>query len=382
MRVIHLYLLLVASICWPACYSQSVSYYDLTIESDSIVKPFVSTSANFAFVRSKRGVDGVNQTPEADAIRNGTIQKIILVFSEDSPEDIENREEYNMERWDNLILTYPEFFQEKTKYKNICQCVAEAGSESFKQAQGFYIYFKTDEKPVVKEEKKAEPEKKTVEPEKKSSTEKVAEVAIPAVVIATGAEAAKVSKSEEKPAKSVETKEETTSREPEKKSVADDPELEPVEKPVAKTSTSAKKPVSNKPRRAKDPKACRPAFYGSGDEDIDAFFRDNFVLDKKQKKKAKKVEAEIRLQLNVDGSIKRVMVICENEEFKSMFEQTVKAMNNWNAAVRGGVTVRSEVRMKLRFDKESKSFKKFELINNPKPGPKCKQQSDEELFGS
>lgn len=382
MKTLTVHLFLVALFWWPSYQGQSVSYYDLTIESDSTVRPFVSATENYAFVRSKRGVDGVNQTPEADAIRNGTIQKIVLVFSEDNPEDIENREEYNMERWDNLILTYPEFFQEKTRYKNVCQCTPEAGNESFKQAQGFYIYYKTAEKPVVKEEKKAEPEKKVSETEKKSEITNVAPVAVPAAVLATGAEAAKSGKSDEKAAPVNETAKEVPEKALETKVATEDPELEPVEKPVAKASAGTKKTSSNKPRRTKDPKACRPAFYGNGDEDIDAFFRENFVLDKKQKKKAKKIEAELRLQLNVDGSIKRVMVICENAEFKSMFEQVVKSMNNWNAAVRGGVTVRSEVRLKLKYDKESKSFKKFEMTNNPKPGPKCKIQTDEELFGS
>jgi hypothetical protein len=40
------------------------------------------------------------------------------------------------------------------------------------------------------------------------------------------------------------------------------------------------------------------------------------------------------------------------------------------------------VRLKMKYDKETKSFKKFEMTNNPKPGPKCKMQTDEELFGS
>src|SRR5688572_14629948 len=140
-------------------YSQP-SYYDLTFINDSVTTPFKTPSDNYVFVRSKRGVDGVNPTPEADALRTGVVQKIILVFSEDSPSDLETREEYNMERWDNLILSYPEFFQEKTKYKNLCQCTQEAGAENFKQVQGFYIYYKTEEKPVVKEEKKeTQPEK-------------------------------------------------------------------------------------------------------------------------------------------------------------------------------------------------------------------------------
>jgi hypothetical protein len=362
-------------------YSQP-SYYDLSFDNDSIVTPFKSSSNNFVFVRSKRGVDGVNQTSEADAIRNGAIQKIVLVFSEDAPEDLENREEYNMERWDNLILTYPEFFQEKTKYKNVCQCTPEAGGEAFKEAQGFYIYYKAAEKAVPKEEKKVEPEQKTAGGDKKQEpekTSKAADVVVPAVAVAAGVGAVK---SDEKPAKEPETKAEAPAKVYESKTIEPDPEVEPAEKPVSKPAVVAKKPSSNKPRRAKDPKACRPAFYGTGDEDLDAFFKNSFSLDKKQKKQAKKVEAELRIQLNVDGSVKRVMVICENAEFKSMFEKTLMGMGNWNAAVRGGVTIRSEVRLKVKYDKESKGFKKFEMVNNPKPGPKCKMQSDEELFGS
>jgi len=89
--------------------AQSVSYYDLTFQADSVRSPFQSTTKNYVFVRSKRGVDGVNTTPSADSIRNLPISKIVLVFTEDSPEDLENREEYNQERWDNLIMTYPEY---------------------------------------------------------------------------------------------------------------------------------------------------------------------------------------------------------------------------------------------------------------------------------
>lgn len=358
------------------------SYYDLSFDTDSLTRAYTSPSDNYVFVRSKRGVDGVNSTAEADALRSGTIQKIVLVFSEDSPGDLENREEYNMERWDNLILTYPEFFQEKTKYKNICQCTPEAGGEAFKQAQGFYIYYKTAEKTTPKEEKKAEPVQKTVAEDKKQEPEKASkapDVAVPAVVVAAGVGAAK---SDEKPAKEPEAKTEAPAKADENKATEPDPELEPAEKPVSKPAVAAKKPSSNKPRRAKDPKACRPAFYGNGDEDLDAFFINSFVLDKKQKKQAKKVEAELRIQLNVDGSVKRVMVICDNAEFKTMFEKTIMGMGNWNAAVRGGVTIRSEVRLKVKYDKESKGFKKYEMVNNPKPGPKCKMQSDEELFGS
>lgn len=375
MRYFCLSILWLALSIGPECYSQSVSYYDLTIESDSVSSPFVSPSANYAFVRSKRGVDGVNQTPEADAIRQAPIQKIVLVFSEDSPEDLENREEYNMERWDNLILTYPEFFQEKTKYRNICQCSAEAGGETFKQAQGFYIYYKTAEKPPVSETKKPEtPRQEPVNEVKKKDEPKVdaPAVAIPAAAVAV--EAAKPSAPEPKTEAAKEPAQKT------KEAAVLDEEPEVVEKPAK--AAAAKKPASNKPRRAKDPKACRAAFYGSGDEDLYAYFRDNITLSKKEKKKAKKWEAELRIQLNLDGSVKRVMVVGTETEFNKTLEGLVKNMNNWNAAVRNGVTIRSEVRMKIKFDKDCKCFKPFEVINNPKPAPKCKQQSDEELFGS
>lgn len=367
----------------PECYSQSVSYYDLTIDADSVTSPFVSPSANYAFVRSKRGVDGVNQTAEADAIRQSPILKIVLVFSEDSPEDLENREEYNMERWDNLILTYPEFFQEKTKYRNICQCSPEAGGEAFKQAQGFYIYYKTTEKPAVTEAKKPDVPKQEPVTETKKKDEPRVETpaaAIPAAAIpaaAVAVEAAKPSAPNPSETKTDAPKEQAQkAREP---ALLDD---EPVvlEKPAK--ASAAKRPASNKPRRAKDPKACRAAFYGSGDEDLNAYFRDNITLSKKEKKKAKKWEAELRIQLNVDGSVKRVMVMGTETEFNKTLEGLVKNMNNWNAAVRNGVTIRSEVRMKIKFDKECKCFKPYEISNNPKPAPKCRQQSDEELFGS
>ncbi|HQQ94437.1 MAG TPA: hypothetical protein PLQ93_07770 [Bacteroidia bacterium] len=368
--------------------AQGPSYYDLSFEADSIRMPFQAQGKNYVFVRSKRGVDGVNTTPAADSVRKLQVLKILLVFTEQSPEDIENREEYNMERWDNLILTYPEFFQEKTIYRNICQCSPNAGGEEFKQVQGFYIYYKAPElaqavsKKTENQVKKEEPaqvvkeESPVVKKEENKVGESGTKSAAP-VAVATGAAVA---------ASTIPETPKNTSETTQAKSEPSRAEPAEAETPApAKTSsdaTSRKKSASSKPRKAKDPKACRPAFYGYGDQDLDAFFKDNVVMTKKQKRKAKNVRMELRLQLNFDGSIRKTQIIGENETYNALVRDALKNMNNWNAAVRGGVAIKSEVRIKLVYDKKSKAFKKAELTNNPKPGPKCKCVSDDEIFGS
>jgi hypothetical protein len=57
----------------------------------------------------------------------------------------------------------------------------------------------------------------------------------------------------------------------------------------------------------------------------------------------------------------------------------VKMMNLWNPAVKGGLTVKSEVKITLKYDKETHAMKPFEIMINPRPGPKCKCASDAEL---
>src|SRR5262249_22675428 len=116
-----------------------------------------------------------------------------------------------------------------------------------------------------------------------------------------------------------------------------------------------------KPRRSKDTKACRPPCYESGDEDLNAFFKQNVVLTKKQKKKGKNLMAVVKLSLHFDGTIKKEMVTGENEDFNKQVEEAVKGMNKWNAAVKNGVSIKSEVKITLKFDKETKSMKPFEV---------------------
>ncbi|MBL7934365.1 MAG: hypothetical protein JNM51_00995, partial [Bacteroidia bacterium] len=140
----------------------------------------------------------------------------------------------------------------------------------------------------------------------------------------------------------------------------------------AKTNPSA----PAKPKKAKDPKACRQACYGSGESDLNDFFRDKIVLTKKMRKD----EVDLKLQLNVDGTVKKVIVLGDNAELNKLVEEVAKNMV-WNASVKNGLTIKSEVRMKLKFDKELKGLKANDLMVNPRLGPKCMTcASDSELF--
>ncbi len=383
------------------------SFYDLTFSADSITTPYASGNNNYVFIRSKRGAEPVKATSSGDSIRSFTIQKIILVFPELAKSEVMNREEYNQERWENLMGTYPEFFQEKTTYKNICQCTPEAGNPEFKQVQGFYIYFtpkgnniaKTEvakpvttavaveepKKEIIKEAEtaKAEPVKKP-EPKKEESKKEVVkeepkkEAEVAKAEPAKKAESAKKEVAKEEPKKEAEVakkeepkKAETKKEEPK---VAKAEEVKPVPTAVATAvvpdeetdEVSAKSAIPSTPRRAKDPRACRQACYGTGESDLNAYFKDNVVLTKKMKKD----EVDLKLQLNVDGTVKKVIILGDNADLNKLVEEAAKKMV-WNASVKGGLTIKSEVRMKLKFDKDSKGLKSNEMMVNPRLGPKC-----------
>ena len=63
-------------------------------------------------------------------------------------------------------------------------------------------------------------------------------------------------------------------------------------------------------------------------------------------------EVDLKLLLNVDGTIKKVIIIGDNADLNKLVEEAVKEMV-WNASVKAGLTIKSEVRMILKFDKES-----------------------------
>lgn len=396
-------------------FGQEPSFYDLNFGMDSTTTPYKSSNSNYVFIRSKRGTEPVKATSSGDSIKSFAIQQIVLVFSESSTSEIENRESYNQERWENLMPTYPEFFQTTTTYKNICQCSQDAASPSYKEVQGFYIYYtpkagsqpkkevevaKTEiakpaetQKDIVKEEPKkvaqvvksevpkaVEPKKEIVKEEPKKEVEVVKTETPKPVEPKKDIESVKfvepkkvkevVAKVEEvKPVELVKTEE------PKKEVEV----ITPVNNENAEvvSDTKSKAPLPNgKPRKAKDPKACRTACYGNGENDLNDFLKENVAITKKMKRD----DVDLKLQLNVDGTIKKIVALGDNDELNKLVEAAVKDMV-WNASVRSGLTIKSEVKMILKYDKKTKSLIAEELTVNPRLGPKCMTcQSDDELF--
>jgi hypothetical protein len=326
-------------------------YDDMIIEMDSVTSVYKPSSKNYIFMKSKRGADGVPKTSSADSILalNLPITDIVLVYTEDNAGDLAKRETANRERWENLAKTYPQFFQFETNYKSLCQCNYSGDQAAFKLAQGFYIYFpgKEPPKPAAPKvaEKKTETPKAEEKPakEEKAKKEKKEEVA-----------------KEEKPKKEKKKKEEEV--------VVKEEPAPVVEEPIV---AKQKKQGYATPKKAKDAKQCRPPCYDGGDEGLNNFLKETIPLSKKQKRHSGDLEATVTLMLHFDGSIKKHIVICADEEFKKQVEESIKMMDLWNPMVKGGVTTKSQVKLVLRYDSGSKQIKPFETTIIPRPAPKC-----------
>jgi hypothetical protein len=355
-------LVVLLSIIYYSLAAQDAPVYDeLLFESDSITKPYKAPGKNYVIVKSKRGTGGVNTTSGADSIKDMNITDIVLVFTEDQPGDLASREVANRERWENLIKTYPEFFKDYPNLFNTCQCTTTGNAEALKNAQGFYIFIdgKAEApapKVVAKKEEPAKVEKKKeekVKEEKPKKEEKVAKVK---------EEKPKKEKKEKAPKEEVAKKEEIVEEAP---VVA-----EPV---VAKP----KKEGYAAPKKAKDAKVCRPPCYEGGDEGLNSFLKEAIPLSKKQKRHTGDLNATVTLMLNFDGSIKKAIIIGADPEFKKQVEEAVKQMDLWNPAVKGGVTIKSQVKLTLKYDGASKQIKPFATQIIPRPAPKCTQCLDD-----
>jgi hypothetical protein len=148
-----------------------VTFDELEFEMDSVTRPYKSKGRNFAFIRSKRGSSGVNKNSRADSIATLTINEIVLVYTEINRGDRAEREEANRERWENLIRTYPEYFEYSPTLINMCQCNFSGDSVAFKKQQGFYVYFEGEEPAAetpVAEEPVAVPSKAEPKTERKT----------------------------------------------------------------------------------------------------------------------------------------------------------------------------------------------------------------------
>lgn len=357
MRILAIFLL---SSFYFLSNAQVSSYEDLIFDMDSTLQAYKPKNKNYVMIRSKRGTGGVNRTSSADSIRKMPISDIVLVFTEDDPSDLAKRELANQERWDNLIATYPEFFQDNTNFLSICQCNLKGDGEAFKEAQGFYIYVESKKEPVA--EVKAPEEKKT--PEKQTAS------------ASKPKEEKKTEKKEEKKPEKVE-KEKTVKAEKPKKEKEPEPEPEPVVKaPVVKREGYTT------PKRSKNLKACRPPCYESGGEEIYDFFKEYLPISKKQKKQVKDLVTLVRLQLNFDGTIKKILIQGGDQEFNKIIEEVIKNnMNTWYPAVKGGVTIKSEVKLSLKYDNATKALRPATIDYVPRPAPKCTCVSDSQLFG-
>lgn len=361
-------------------FSQAPVFEDLVFEEDSINKVYKPNGKNFAFVKSKRGGDGVAKTSKIDSILTQTISEIVLVYSESASSV--SREEANKERWESLLKTYPEVFQFSTNYKNLLQ-YGRGGDSLAKKAQGFYIYFgnnevKEDVKPVAEVPK---PKEKT-EPKEKEKKEKEKKEVKSEPVAETKPKKEKKEKVEKEPeVKEVKEKKERKSKEEKKEEKIVEKKEEPVVEPEP-AKPVVKRQGYSKPKRAKNPKACRQPCYEGGDEGLNNFLTENILLSKKQKKHSKSLVSKVKLQLNFDGSIKKSFITGENEEFNKLVTTAVGNMDLWNPAVKNGLTVKSEITMTLVYDKDSKGIKATEINIIPRPGPKCECVSDAEMFGT
>lgn len=351
----------------------AVLFDDLIIESDSTTKPFKAPGKNFIVLKSKRGSDGMPKTSSGDSIKNMNITDIVLVYTENEPSDLATRPIANRERWENLIKTYPEFFKENPNLLNTCQCVIGGDGEALKKAQGFYIFIggkaeaATPEpvKVAKKEEPKKEEKKKEekVKEEKPKKEEKV---------------------KEEKVAKEEKVKEEKPKKEKKVKEEKPKEEVAKVEEPAVVAEPIVAKPKKQgyaAPKKAKDAKVCRPPCYEGGDEGLNEFLKEAIPLSKKQKRHSGDLEATVTLMLHFDGTIKKHMILCADEEFKKQVEAAIGLMDLWNPAVKGGVTIKSQVKMVLRYDGSSKQIKPFETTIIPRPAPKCTEcLTDSQVF--
>lgn len=382
----NLLFVLFSTLCFSLAAQDAPVYDDMIFESDSMAKAYKPAGKNFIIIKSKRGTDGNPKTSSGDSIKNMNITDIVLVFTENEPSDLANRSIANRERWENLIKTYPEFFKDNPNLYNTCQCVTGGDAEALKKSQGFYVYIggkpepatAPEPKAVVKKEEKVKEEKpkkeEKVKEEKPKKEEKVKEEKV--------AKEEKVKEEkvkEEKPKKEKKVKEEKPKEEVVKK---EEPKEEPVvvAEPVA--APKPKKQGYATPKKAKDAKVCRPPCYEGGDEGLNEYLKTAFNLSKKQKRHSGDLEATVTLMLHFDGSIKKSMIVCADEEFKKQVEEAIKQMDLWNPAVKGGVTIKSQVKLVLRYDNSSKQIKPFETQIIPRPAPKCTEcLSDSQVFG-
>ncbi len=275
----------------------------------------------YVFVPSGFAASEVKNTKTPDSLKNHVVYKVVLVYSAYHKSENFNQEKLNYDRWNKLFLKNPELFSNGgTSYLNIRQTSATTDTSAKKLMHGFYIYYR---QPAL-----AEARKKEVDDLKEFMTTIGVDLkdSIESPSLVTLAKKAKL-----KPDDDEET-----------------------------TSLAERKETFWSPKRTRDKFACRQPFYGNGPSDIEDFFNSTVKLSKRLKKKRKPVDTDIILRLHFNGSLVSARIISSNKEFAPEISTAVKKMKRWNPSIKNGMTVKSDVRFKLRY-----SDGKFNLMGAP-----------------
>jgi hypothetical protein len=329
-------------ICLPLLLpAQHTTINDLEFDkADTITRPYTpKLNTPYIFIASKFGSNEVQRHTSLDSIRGFMIRDIELVFSQYHKSDKFNQGKLNDERWQHLLKEYPSLFSSGvTHFRNICQSGEQTDSTARKLTHGFYIYF---------EDRSADA--------KRSS------------------EITEISKMLEKmginPADTVENE----FHDEEKTSVAAPDKADVTLKDVKTRGVKFRKPM-----RTMDPHACRQPYYEGKIDGLNQLLAETIKLSRRQKRRHKKLNGTIRLRIDYNGEIKSAQVSTINEKFSRQLTKAVESMYAWNPAVRNGVTVKSDVRFKVRYA-EGKIIVDGDVIV-PRNLAKCGTASDDELF--
>jgi hypothetical protein len=253
----------------------------------------------YIFIASSFGSEKIENNQRLDSVSGFYISEIVLVYSAYRKAGQFDQARLNKTRWENLGKTYPSLFLNgPTRFANVCQEGQQTDSAARQLTHGFYIYFRN----------------------RSDSTERKAEIAeLSRMMLAMGIDTS---------------------------ATGDDGPLA-AEKEIPFNPVSKKHPKFKKPLRAKDPKACRQPFYGSGTEDLELFFKGKISLTARQKRKPRKLLAEVRLRLDYNGFIKSAYILCANKKLIDQIRLALSDMNVWNPAVKNGLTVKSDVKFSL-----------------------------------
>ena len=291
------------------------------------------TKTKYLFIASRFGSAEVDPSSALDSVSGFLIREIVLVYSRYKQSDNFSQARLNRARWENLLRSYPQLFQSgTTQYGNVCQAGIQSDSTARELTHGFYIYYENRSDAADRNKEIAE------------ISRMLDRMGIDTSCVASEAEP-----------------------------VAAPSEIIPV-KPGETASPRFKKPM-----RAKDPKACRQAFYKNGINDVNAFFRSQIDLTNRQKRNPEKVNAEVQLRLSYTGRIKSAYILSADDEFIKQIRLALVEMSLWHPAVLNGITINTTVKFSLMATEKGQVKLKGGLVP-VRSLLKCGNQPDEELF--